>query len=178
MKQWITLLSICVVIAAFGLLSGCDHNNDNVTQSSGMVDALSFTKEAGAAPEQSPLPPHRPPQEAFEACEGKNEGDMASLTTPQGDTVNGTCQMIEGELVLVPENAPGDGPPQGEHQPPQEAVSACENLNEGASCEVVTPHGDIIAGTCQALQDLLACVPNDRPQGPPPGGAPPEGNAP
>jgi hypothetical protein len=50
---------------------------------------------------------HRgPPQEAFDACKGKKEGDHASATMPRGDTMTGTCRM-----VLVPaEHAGHDGP--------------------------------------------------------------------
>ena len=47
---------------------------------------------------------HRPPPEAYSACEGKNAGDAAEFVSPHGDTVTGTC-VLEGEqLVLRPDH--------------------------------------------------------------------------
>lgn len=45
---------------------------------------------------------HKPPQEAVTACEGKSEGDKVSFETPHGDTVEGTCKLIQEQLVAVP----------------------------------------------------------------------------
>jgi hypothetical protein len=55
-----------------------------------------------------------PPPEAYCACEGKSAGDTAEFTSPQGDTVTGTCEEDrDGDrLVLRPDNAPEGG--QGE----------------------------------------------------------------
>ena len=52
-----------------------------------------------------------PPPEAYCACEGKSEGDTAEFTSPQGDTVTGTCEYDhDGEqLVLRPDNPPEGG---------------------------------------------------------------------
>lgn len=50
--------------------------------------------------------PRTPPAEAYTACEGKAAGDSASLQTPQGHKLTGTCQEMDGRLVLSP-----DGPP-------------------------------------------------------------------
>lgn len=44
----------------------------------------------------------KPPQEAIDACKGKNEGDSVQFTTPRGDTLKGVCKQIEGVLVAVP----------------------------------------------------------------------------
>lgn len=33
-----------------------------------------------------------PPQEAITICEGKNSGDSCSITSPRGDSINGTCE--------------------------------------------------------------------------------------
>lgn len=53
----------------------------------------------------------KPPAEAFEACEGKSEGDTVSITSPQGDSVEATCKTMRGgdELVAMP----AGGPPKG-----------------------------------------------------------------
>ncbi|WP_342805117.1 hypothetical protein [Alteromonas sp. M12] len=45
----------------------------------------------------------KPPQEAIEVCEGKSEGDEVSFSTPRGDTITATCQIMQDELVAVPE---------------------------------------------------------------------------
>ncbi len=50
-----------------------------------------------------------PPQEAFDACEGKNDGDTASFVSPRGDTVNGTCKTRENMTFLIPDDHPGGG---------------------------------------------------------------------
>lgn len=75
---------------------------------------------AGACAQQPPTPPgqpqeHRgPPQQAFDACKGKKEGEPAQMKTPRGDAVAGTCRM-----VLVPARAPAERtpPPPRERQP-------------------------------------------------------------
>jgi hypothetical protein len=64
-----------------------------------------------------------------------------------------------------PEQGSEQGRPQG---PPPEAVEACEGLSEGDSCEFTSPRGDTISGTCQTIEELLACVPEGGPHGGPP----------
>lgn len=56
----------------------------------------------GGAPHQPP----GPPPEALAACKGKTPGATASLTTPDGKTVKGVC-----ELVFRPERPAQDGKP-------------------------------------------------------------------
>ena len=53
----------------------------------------------------------RPPQEAFDICKDKSEGEAVELSTPNG-TIKAACKSIEGQLVAVPEGAPP--PPQKE----------------------------------------------------------------
>jgi len=50
----------------------------------------------------------KPPAEAFEACEGKSEGDSVSITSPQGDSVEATCKKMRGgdELIAMPAGGP------------------------------------------------------------------------
>lgn len=47
-----------------------------------------------------------PPQEAYEACKDKSEGDSVELTTPRGDTLKAVCRKIHDRLAAVPENMP------------------------------------------------------------------------
>jgi hypothetical protein len=51
-----------------------------------------------------------PPPEAIEACEGKEAGDSVTFTGRQGETLETTCQEIDGQLVAAPpEGAPSGG---------------------------------------------------------------------
>ena len=44
-----------------------------------------------------------PPQEAYAACEGKSSGDISQFKNRRGETLKGTCQDMDGKLVLRPE---------------------------------------------------------------------------
>ena len=44
----------------------------------------------------------RPPLEAYKACEGKSAGSAGQFVNPQRETVRGTCEEEDGELVLRP----------------------------------------------------------------------------
>ncbi|MCK4660962.1 MAG: CotH kinase family protein [Phycisphaerae bacterium] len=63
------------------------------------------------------IPPETVPPEAFEACEGMQEGDACTVSVG-GDVISGICTMLsDGRLACIPEGAagppPGDGPPPG-----------------------------------------------------------------
>ncbi|MSM41562.1 MAG: hypothetical protein GJT30_18255 [Geobacter sp.] len=47
----------------------------------------------------------KPPQEAYDACKGKNEGTAVEVTTPRG-TMKAVCKSMDGQMVAVPEGAP------------------------------------------------------------------------
>lgn len=57
----------------------------------------------------------------------------------------------------------GKPPRGGKGQPPQQAIEACENEEEGTGCTVQTRRGDTLEGTCQNTPDgkYFACVPNN-----------------
>jgi len=42
-----------------------------------------------------------PPKEAISICEGKNEGDTCSMTTPRGDTLEGTCKTTPDDKYFA-----------------------------------------------------------------------------
>ena len=72
----------------------------------------SLLLSAGAAL-AGPPPGFRPPEEAFKACEGANEGDSCSVTLPNGPQVQGTCIKLPeqakedaGRLVCAPAHPP------------------------------------------------------------------------
>ncbi|MDP8223202.1 MAG: DUF1566 domain-containing protein [Candidatus Lernaella stagnicola] len=56
-----------------------------------------------------------------------------------------------------------DSTPPGE--PPQEAIDACNDKDEGDDCEFEAPEGTL-TGTCEIREELLVCVPEGAP--PPP----------
>lgn len=85
-------------------------------------------------------------------------GEAPSANQPQGNpTQNGQTQ---------PTGPAGGGQAGQGSQPPQEAITACTGLSQGASCSINTPNGTII-GTCGMPPNStqLACVPAG---GPPP----------
>jgi len=55
--------------------------------------------------------PHdrKTPKEAVEACANSAENDQVSFETPNGDTLEASCKMMDGELVAVPANGPDGG---------------------------------------------------------------------
>ncbi len=50
-----------------------------------------------------------PPPEAIAACEGKEAGDNVEFTGRRGETLQATCEEVEGQLVAVPEDRPERG---------------------------------------------------------------------
>ncbi|MBB1427468.1 MULTISPECIES: hypothetical protein [Shewanella] len=71
------------------------------------IGVLSFMLLASFAANANPHD-RKPPKEAVEACANSAENDQVSFDTPRGDTLEATCQIIDGELVAVPANGPDD----------------------------------------------------------------------
>ena len=46
-----------------------------------------------------------PPQEALDACEGKNVNDVCEFNTPSG-LISGTCLNVENDVACVPDSMP------------------------------------------------------------------------
>jgi len=68
-----------------------------------VVLGFSNSSLAQQRPQQNERPTQgQPPQEAFDACQSKQEGDKASFISPRGDLVEGTCEQKGDQLVLVP----------------------------------------------------------------------------
>lgn len=120
---------------------------------------------AQAADRGQPQPGQgQPPQEAIDACSGKNAGDTCEMTSPRGDKIAGTCEKVSDQLACKPKDQPNGGP-QGKppKTPPKEAIEACTGKSAGAACEFTSPRGDKLTGTCAKKDDQLACLPKDRP---------------
>ncbi len=58
--------------------------------------------DGGGPPGPSSGPP-KPPPEAYKACEGKSAGATGQMTGRRGETVTGTCETMDGQMVLVPD---------------------------------------------------------------------------
>jgi len=46
-----------------------------------------------------------PPLEAYRACEGKSAGDEAQFEDRRGETLTGSCEEVNGKLVLRPQRS-------------------------------------------------------------------------
>jgi len=62
-----------------------------------------------------------PPQEAIEACAAQSVGDSCEFMSPQGDVIQGVCEIMPGDIIAcLPDNRPPhhkgkhDGPPPDE----------------------------------------------------------------
>ena len=64
---------------------------------------------------------HKPPKEAFEACENKAEGEEVSFITPRGDQLTASCKLMKAVLVAVPLN--GKKPLKHDHKKAEEGES-------------------------------------------------------
>lgn len=96
--------------------------------------------------------PQEPPPEAIDACKDKHEGDSVTFTGRQGESLTSTCKTIKGQLVAVPE---GFG---GHHKPPQEAVDACKDKQEGDSVTLTGRQGESLTSTCKTIVGQLIAV--------------------
>ncbi|GAB3470875.1 hypothetical protein [Azotobacter salinestris] len=97
-----------------------------------------------------------PPAAAFTACEGKQAGDTASFTGPDGKTVSGVCRDMHGKLAVMPEHGKGHRPP-----PPSAAGSAkaCEGKKAGDTGSFTAPDGKTRSGICRDMGGKLMLVP-------------------
>lgn len=68
-----------------------------------MVSMIALTGCSGSNKNSRGDNKQGPPPEAIKACTGKQEGDSVSFSGKGGDSVTGTCQTINGQLVAVPE---------------------------------------------------------------------------
>lgn len=55
----------------------------------------------------------------------------------------------------------------GDRQPPQEAIDICVGQAADSTCQITTPHGDVLEGTCKYTPDqkYFVCMPERGPRG-------------
>jgi len=73
-------------------------------------------------------------------------------------------EVLVGESGDKPSGSGPGGQRQGNGSPPQRAIEACSGLSEGAACTVQHPNRTM-NGTCQTIQNQLACAPEGGPPG-------------
>jgi hypothetical protein len=70
--------------------------------------------------------------------------------------------FVMGGFLLAetgPVSAKPDGERSGRRGPPPEAISACENLDEGSACSFTGRRGDASGQCIQTPDEQLACAP-------------------
>lgn len=68
---------------------------------------IAFAMSCGAWATVVAAPGEDPPPEAILACDGLAQGVHCTIDTPDGQTIIGTCRLIDGQVACVP----NDGPP-------------------------------------------------------------------
>lgn len=75
-------LAVIVILALLSVVTACANSN----------------REGGGRRGQQ-----GPPPEAITACEGKTEGDSVTFKGMRGESLKATCELINDQLVAVPE---------------------------------------------------------------------------
>jgi len=102
-------------------------------------------------------------------------GSACSSRVTEPTTESRTVQAQSDEIVpttqsdssdeAAPSNSlaqPGKDGDRDHRTPPQEALQACLDLDEGTACEFISSKGQE-SGLCERVQDQLACSPNRQP---------------
>jgi hypothetical protein len=101
--------------------------------------------------------PHKPPQEAIDACKDKADNDSCTFTGRNQDQLEGTCHKGpdgQGELACHP-------------KPPKEALDACQGKAERDACSFTGRNQENVQGTCMKGpkgEGELACRPEHMPK--------------
>jgi hypothetical protein len=93
-------------------------------------------------------------------CATRPSMTIQSTSIPQGGNQLGQNMPPAG---MQPVQSTGQtGQQQPDHVPPPEAVNACGGSSQGAACQFSAPNG-AVSGTCQPIQQQMACVPANHP---------------
>jgi hypothetical protein len=91
------------------------------------------------------------------------QGDVQSIYNYARCVRGGAASYVSGHIgnSSSAQGQPSGQPPQSRPQggtPPQEAIAACAASTVGAACSFSSPNGTV-TGTCQLIEQQLACVP-------------------
>ncbi|MBU0721184.1 hypothetical protein KJ877_07570 [bacterium] len=78
-----------------------------------------------------------------------------------------TTLCIIAVTVSFANEGPCRGQEKSECKPPKEAIDICEGKATDSVCQVTTPHGDVLNGTCKYTPDekYFVCMPQREPRG-------------
>lgn len=96
-----------------------------------------------------------PPAAAITACEGKQAGDTASFTGPDGKTMTGICRDMHGKLAVMPEHGRKGPPPSAAG-----SAKACEGKKAGDTGSFTAPDGRTMSGICRDMGGKLMLTPS------------------
>lgn len=122
MKNWVWIGAGMVALVA-----GCSAGTDTAQTGSLSSAETAASSSSGSATDANGADggrPHRaPPPEAFAACDGKAAGDSCTVTTPDDQTIDGTCanpppDAPDTRLACRPNNPPPGGGGDGRGGPP------------------------------------------------------------
>lgn len=111
LKVLLSTLIVCTFALGFSLEGfAVDYEDIVLAQNDGKGD---------------PKKDHRqgPPPEAVEACQAQSVGDTCAFVSPQGDAIEGICEIMRGDVIAcLPDNRPphGKGKPGGPPPPDEE----------------------------------------------------------
>ena len=97
---------------AAGCASNDSYSDHERQMSQGMSNGRMGGGGGGRGGRQSGPPPQfdsadqqqELPEEAFTACQGKEEGDKIQFLLPDGEMVTASCEVVDDHLVALPEN--------------------------------------------------------------------------
>lgn len=59
---------------------------------------------ASAGEDKGQRPPIKPPESAYQACDGLSEGEKVEFSMADGNEFHGYCRVLEGRLAAMPEH--------------------------------------------------------------------------
>lgn len=151
MAMRLTLFSSAAVLAALIFTSQASYayNEPQTDEQSNDQPAEQSSKRRG------------PPPIAFTVCEGKSEGDKSQFETRRGKMLTGTCEDLDGKLVLRPDQRRNKNQRKGERRtPPLEAFTACAGKSEGELSQFENRRGEILTGKCKVANEKLVLRPD------------------
>ncbi len=138
MKKELSTLTILLLalLVTMGFPACGDDDDDDGDRGENLINESNGASGEGSSGDDAPpgdeASSEGPPEEAFDVCNDKAEGEACEFEAPHG-TVTGTCAQVDEGFVCVPDELPG-----------------CEEVPEGSLC-----CGD---GTCEGPENSDNCL--------------------